>query len=564
MAQIKIKDFLSGRFFEIPKYQRGYAWEKEHIRDLFEDISESIEASSNHYIGTLVLSKSKKEDTFFVVDGQQRITSLLLILNAVLNKLPQEDKVYYKRLYISEGGRNRLVPLGRDKQYFFDILDDKKSAPENKSQRHMLDVYEETVNYIKQIKQPIEFLRSIERLEIMEFIQDNEGDAIRIFQTVNDRGKPLSHMEKAKSLLIYFSNRYLNKKLDSNINDLFGKIFEIYDDIKVIGEEYNLNPINNKNFDEDSIMRYHFISYTDEDYDATASYVLGYLKRNLNELRKSKKYNEMETFIVNYAKDLTGFFGFLLKLIEKIQTSEEYYKLFVNLSVSATLYPLLVKLESLKLLDKSLIGKDYKDYTFLNLLELIDVRIYKTRNTDPRADISRFTAELNSASKPIEIQDWLLWYNNRWMSKNEFQNYLNGYFYGNRALVHMFIDYCEYISNKKFDLKQLKKIEDTTPTIEHILSQKPKFSYRSHGFKNEEDYLEYEHTLGNLTLLEKKINSGLQNKGTLVKVKEYDKSFFSATKSVSSLISKNKIYNKDLIKTRTEELAKYFSERWWC
>ncbi len=42
MASIKIKDFFNGRFFEIPKYQRGYAWEVQNIRDLFDDIIESI------------------------------------------------------------------------------------------------------------------------------------------------------------------------------------------------------------------------------------------------------------------------------------------------------------------------------------------------------------------------------------------------------------------------------------------------------------------------------------------------------------------------------------------
>ena len=69
MASIKIKDFFNGRFFEIPKYQRGYAWEVSNIRDLFDDIKESIESSSNHYIGTIVLSKAEDDDEkFYIVD----------------------------------------------------------------------------------------------------------------------------------------------------------------------------------------------------------------------------------------------------------------------------------------------------------------------------------------------------------------------------------------------------------------------------------------------------------------------------------------------------------------
>ena len=41
MASKRVNDFFNGRFFEIPKYQRGYAWEKRHVRELFDDIFES-------------------------------------------------------------------------------------------------------------------------------------------------------------------------------------------------------------------------------------------------------------------------------------------------------------------------------------------------------------------------------------------------------------------------------------------------------------------------------------------------------------------------------------------
>ena len=69
----------------------------------------------------------------------------------------------------------------------------------------------EEINFkVSQIADKLKFLKSVEELEVMEFVENSEGDAIRILQTVNDRGKPLSNMEKAKSLLISFSNRYLN------------------------------------------------------------------------------------------------------------------------------------------------------------------------------------------------------------------------------------------------------------------------------------------------------------------------------------------------------------------
>ena len=67
MTAIKITDLFNDRFFEIPRYQRGYAWEKQHIRDLFDDIKEAIESNSVHYIGTVVLSKCKNDPKKFYI-----------------------------------------------------------------------------------------------------------------------------------------------------------------------------------------------------------------------------------------------------------------------------------------------------------------------------------------------------------------------------------------------------------------------------------------------------------------------------------------------------------------
>jgi uncharacterized protein with ParB-like and HNH nuclease domain len=252
MATKKINDVFNGRFFEIPKYQRGFAWDKENIRDLFEDIEESVETGSNHYIGTIVLSKSLKNDElFYIVDGQQRITSLTMIINSLTKRLDDADSLFYTRFYINAEGKYKLSPLGRDRDYFFSLLEGDKPKPENKSQSLMKSAYEEIENIIEAKSNSRKLLKTIEKLELMEFIETSEGDAIRIFQTVNDRGKPLSSMEKSKSLLIYFSNRYLDKKLDDWINDQYGEMFEIYDDIKSMGEALDVTLIKGKDFNED-------------------------------------------------------------------------------------------------------------------------------------------------------------------------------------------------------------------------------------------------------------------------------------------------------------------------
>ncbi len=566
MASIKIKDFFNGRFFEIPKYQRGYAWDVQNIRDLFDDIIESIESNSNHYIGTIVLSKSADDDEkFYIVDGQQRTTTITLIISSLIKQLSDKDALYYERFYLKEGDRYRISPLNRDQSFFTNILEGTINEPQNKSQRFLKEAIEEINFKVANIDDKLKFLKSVEKLEIMEFVENSEGDAIRIFQTVNDRGKPLSNMEKAKSLLIYFSNRYLAKSLDNTINDHFSDIFEIYDDIKHFGEELGVNLIKNRDFNEDNLMRYHFVTYSNENYDPTASYVLQFLKNQLTKFRNEASdndYPEMHKFISDYIASLKNFFDNCRAVIERAKTEAKFFKIFVVLNLSATLYPLIIKLQGLGLLDKALTGKGREDFNFYDLVELIEVRVYKTRATDPKADIARLVYDIDT-KRAEDIENWLIWFNGRWMPKEEFQSNLSRGIYGNRALNHIFITYCEHVNKKEYSMTELKDLLNKSPNIEHILSQTPTFDPIALGFDNKEDFIDFEHTIGNLTVLEKGLNSSVQNKNAIDKIDGYGKSLFTMTKMLGSEIDTYKGFNKKSVQKRTQTLADYCVERWW-
>jgi hypothetical protein len=479
----------------------------------------------------------------------------------LVDGLDDNNKSFYHRFYIKEDENYRLLPLNRDKEYFVNLLENNIFEPENKSQRALKNAMEELNFKIESVANKLAFLKSVEKLQIMEFIENTEGDAIRIFQTVNDRGKLLSNMEKAKSLLIYFSNRYLRGKIDQKTSDDFSEIFEIFDDIKQLGEMLNITIIKNKVFSEDTVMSYHYISFSAENYAPTPEFVLGRLKNKLSENR----YNEvvLEEFITNYVNSLKQFFLAAKNILNKVKTKENYYKLFSILQISATLYPLIIKLETMNKLDTSVNISKNGGFTFVELIELIDVRVYKTRGTDPRAQIARFTYELNNMTDE-KIADWLLWFNNEWMSKEQFQVSLHSNIFGSRALNFIFLNYCEHISGKIYTIDELKAINSVNANIEHILAQTPNFAPVALGFTDEEDYINYEHRLGNLTLLEKSLNSSVQNKTAIEKVDYYDKSCLSITKQLGSKINGLKGFTKKDLNERTKILAEYVSKRWWC
>lgn len=101
-------------------------------------------------------------------------------------------------------------------------------------------------------------------------------------------------------------------------------------------------------------------------------------------------------------------------------------------------------------------------------------------------------------------------------------------------------------------------------TLGGISTQTPKFTPRALAFKNTQDFVDHEDRLGNLTVLEKALNSSVQNRSAIEKVDFYDRSFFQTTKKVASDITTVKKFTKDELLKRTEDLAHFCVNRWWC
>jgi len=564
--QQTLNQFFTKKIFEVPKYQRSYAWDTSNIRELYEDIQEALDTQSSHYIGTVVLARTGKKDVYHVVDGQQRLTTITMFISSLINKLKDKtDKEYYKRLYIKNKDDFKFTPLVRDSEFFHKLLSGHKGTPQNKSQRYLVEAYESIENITEvNINDHLEFLKSIEDLYILEFIEEKDGDAIRIFQTVNDRGKELSRLDKIKSLLFYFSNKYLGEKLDDVINDTFGDIFEYYDDIKQVSEARNINTISSSVFSEDDLMRHHHICFSEESYDPTAQQVMDNIKASLLTFRKDKDYEGLENYIKKYIKSLIDYVRSFKAIIDKTTTDEIYYKLFSILGLSVVYYPVITQMEKLGILDKQLHSMPI---TIVELIEIIDVRVLKIREYAGRKHIADFAYNLNNTKMAFrDIEDHLLWFNNFEISDDRFKDYLSDYDYFKQTglLRLLFIDYCERLKNKKYTLAELETIMKTEPTIEHILSQTPKFKPKSYGFSSEEDFDNYKNIIGNLTILEKKINSSIKNDDLVNKITGYDKSKFIVTKRLATKLSKDKVFKKDGLKERTKILVDDFSTRWWA
>ena len=79
--------FDSGLQFSIPVYQRAYSWQKDNWTVFLEDIKQQVARENPYYFGSLLLETVKKEEKYDVIDGQQRLTTIVIFMRALYNVL---------------------------------------------------------------------------------------------------------------------------------------------------------------------------------------------------------------------------------------------------------------------------------------------------------------------------------------------------------------------------------------------------------------------------------------------------------------------------------------------
>jgi len=233
-----IEEIFAGRFFNIPDYQRGFAWEKDHCLDLLNDL-ELLPPGFNHYTGTVVFHANKGENLdnegsqyfgFDIVDGQQRITSIIVLLQAIQSKF-QKNKVYEtlaagikkKFLYairLSDGNPFYKLSLNADCKEFFktDILGVPGITGQTIKSHQRLATAKTAFSSFFDAKQKemedlfypwlIEFYNKvIQRLKVGIYIVDSAAEVGVIFEVMNNRGKDLTELEKVKNYLLYLTTK---------------------------------------------------------------------------------------------------------------------------------------------------------------------------------------------------------------------------------------------------------------------------------------------------------------------------------------------------------------------
>lgn len=287
---------FNNRIFRIPDYQRGYAWGERQLADFWSDLQRAGNERI-HYCGQLTLEKAPDAnwqkwegdewlikdadyEPYFIVDGQQRITTSIILLQCLLEDLEPDSVLAGQKVselrekYLAKGNgvlRSCLFGYANDNPSHEFFRTQILGVPSNEY-NGTRTVYTTNLGTAKDyFKTQIAKLNGIEDKErlLKAMVQrfrfnlhelSDDIDVFMAFETMNNRGKSLSRLELLKNRLIYLST--LAKEPDAEKQKVRSNINAVW---RTIYEELGRNP--DQSLDDDDFLRAHWIVFFGYDKD---------------------------------------------------------------------------------------------------------------------------------------------------------------------------------------------------------------------------------------------------------------------------------------------------------
>ena len=542
--KIRILDFIGKgkKTFNIPVYQRNYDWQEENCKKLFTDIENIIKHNEEieHFLGTVVYVLTKIErdyEEYVLIDGQQRITSISLLLKALHEKIISEDtkESIWEQYLINKKSpdniRIRLKPIESDSVSYKQLIDNNDDSSNSNVCRNYKIFKELLENSHYSAEQIYSALYKIELVTIkLEKDKKSENPQL-IFESLNSTGLSLTQADLIRNYLLMNSEYEKQTVLYKN--------FWLKIEIELTNKKIS-------DFIRDFLtMKTGKIANKNKVYDDFKEY-----------MRIQKELNEEAVLeeLVTYSKYYNWFLN-ANSNNEKINEKLKHFKYLKN----TTVYPLLLS-----------IFEDtyyYKKLDEDKLLKIIDLLIsYIFRRTICGYKTSSINKVFASIPKKIlENQNEKDIYFK--IEKNLMERRLETIFPRDEEFKVNFIKY-NFEKNKellKYTLKELEQkvsnnvINDTSNlNIEYIMPENLNSEWKLElGEKKfENTHLEYLGTIGNSSLIE---NDLLRyNKNFKTKKEFYQKSNIEITRNINNY----QVWTDNEIKNRAEQLYEKSKEIW--
>ncbi|MGV8830255.1 MAG: DUF262 domain-containing protein [Breznakibacter sp.] len=560
-ASTTIKQMLAGNKIYVPSYQRAYSWDTEtektnspkqinvFLSDL-EDYNKSA-TKSKYYFGHF-LFEEKEEKKYGIIDGQQRMTTIVIFLSALFSRLKKirplkETEQETFEDIIKRNSTYRFETVDYDDRFFKDCVIDQTKKDRNGlktvSAKRIATAFDFFSLYLKEKDEQylLKMLDTIQSASCTTHPVKDESEAIQMFIFQNNRGKKPSNLEIIKAQFMFNVHLYGGEEKDSLIKEIKDRFEEIYKSISSI--EYRIN--------EDDVLvftlRVHFNSL----WESNAIEKINKLLSEENPLPFIKSFTQ--SLAISF-EHLTTFFG------KDERENMEIHSL-VTLGGIGIAMPFIIKA--------------YKFGININsinqLCSKLESLVLRHRLIGTRADITsrindvyqKFINETPDLKPIIDRIEWMKtissdsWWWSYWNNK-ELERSLQGGINHSTAkyLLWKYENFLEGKGKNGYLSTRFDKI--ISPELEHIAPQteNPETGYDSY---DEEFINQYINCLGNYLLLSKSHNCSVGNNPFAEKRASY--THLEQQREIHEMTRENLTWTRDLIQKRKEKIIQFLMTR---
>ena len=551
---------LAGNKIFVPTYQRAYSWDTEFekanspkqtnvfLSDL-EDYNKSS-TKSRYYFGHF-LFEEKEDKKFGVIDGQQRMTTIVIFLSALFNRLKQirplnENEQETFEDIIKRNSTYRFETVDYDKQLFKDYVIDQtkkdKKGLETESAKRIVTAFDFFSSQLadKDETYLLKMLDTVQNASCTTHPVKDESEAIQMFIFQNNRGKKPSNLEIIKAQFMFNVHLYGGEEKEALIEEIKNRFEKIYKSISSI--EYRIN--------EDDVLVYTLRVHFNSLWETNAIDKINKLLSEENPIPFIKSFTQS---LATSFEHLTTFFG------TDERENLEVHSL-VTLGGIGIAMPFIIKAYKFGLQTNQI----------NQLCSKLESMVLRHRLIGTRADITsrlndvyqKFTNG-NPDIKPIVDRiEWMKtvssdsWWWAYWNNK-ELERSIQGGINHSTAkyLLWKYENHLEGQGKSGYTATRFDKI--VSPELEHIAPQteNPETGYDNY---DEEFVNQYINCLGNYLLLSKSHNCSVGNNPFADKRNSYN--HLEQQREIQRLTSDNPTWTKQLIQTRKDKIVKFITE----
>ena len=539
-------------FYVVPDYQREYVWKDEQVEQLVSDLTEAFEDDPNksYFLGTIV-TFAGGGNTFELIDGQQRLTTFFILLCAIKHIYKQNndntgvfDNLIFSSTINADGetvNQYHLRLQYEDAGNCLELIEKNEPMPQNVTQSGglLFGAYKLLTNFLTEydkLKKFVGFL--LNKTSFIRIETQDMTNALKIFETINQRGKGLDPMDLLKNMVFRQVNRDKFKELNMNWREIT-KTLEKIDEKPLRFLRYFIMANYDTSDCKDGILReddiYNWLTKNNHQcqYEEAPFKFVQKMKENVEAYAEYRKPGNIDNGNI-HLKNIPLLAGssyklHLMLMLAAANMNDEAKSKFKGVIESVVYYTVINK-----------IATNVTERTFVSWCSAI--RDIKT--------IDDLNAFVTDSVMPIVTS---------WKTDNEI-NFLrlglnSMQQYRIKFILGKITAYVDTLRLGEKVVGDLSAYTQSAVEIEHIMPQTCN-DISAYGFAVEDDYKAYLNRLGNLTLLENGINSSIHNDRFKEKSQEYKKSKFYLTIAISELIYQG----QNTAITRTNKMLRAWSE----